>query len=852
MSRDTPLVGPGPLKIGLSWLVLVWERLWRALWPAAIVIGAFLATALSDLLTYLPGWLHLALLLAFASGLGTCVYLGVKRFRAPSREDAQRWLERINKVPHRPLQALEDRPATAKEGDPAAALWARHQAMAAAAVRRLKVAGPRPNLARRDPLALRIAVLLLVVVSLAGANREAGDRLLNALSPDFSVTGVGRELKIDAWVTPPAYTGHPPIFLTGEGKAVSAVAAAPLSVPTGSEMTVQVAGLRGTFSVDVAGEPAEIEPLGGDGQRANPVLVESGEVALKDGEKQIAAWAFDIIPDNPPEIRQEGVIGESRQGALQVGYVASDDYGIDRAFVVVRRTDQGQRAAHAMDPIELRLPLSSSNPRESEGMAFFDLTPHPWAGLPVDLTLVAVDLAGQRGESEPIEIVLPERVFTHPVARVIVEQRKRLVWEGADSIGLVARALRGLAWNPAAFDDDVVVFMALTTAARRLRRDMTDTEHGDILELLWETALRIEEGRLALAARALRQAEEALMEALERDADTEELERLLNQLEAAMNEYLQAMMENAQQMQQGEMPEMPGFDPEMRMIDRQDLQSVMDRIREMLRSGMKDAARRMLSQLQQMMENLRVGQQMRMSPEGMEAMEMMDGLQELIQGQRELLDRTFQEMQRRQQQGRGEQQQGQQPMPGQQGMPQFGQQGQGMPQPGQGGEQAGGAMPPDAVLQEALRRQLGDLMRRFGEMMGDIPRPFGRAEGAMRESTDALSQDQPGSAVGPQGEALDQLQQAAQQAAQQLMERLAQGQGQGQQSGRNQQGQEDPFGRMQGAEGGGIDQTDVDIPDADTLQRARSIRDELRRRSGQPDRPQLELDYIERLLKQFQ
>ena len=161
-------------------------------------------------------------------------------------------------------------------------------------------------------------------------------------------------------------------------------------------------------------------------------------------------------------------------------------------------------------------------------------------------------------------------------------------------------------------------------------------------------------------------------------------------------------------------------------------------------------------------------------------------------------------------------------------------------------------MPPDAVLQEALRKQLGDLMRRFGEMMGDIPRPFGRAEGAMRNSTDALTRDAPGQAVGPQGEALDQLQQAAQQAAQQMMEQFAQGQMQGRQAGMGQQGQEDPFGRMQGNEGDGVNQNDVGVPDEGALQRARTIRNELRRRSGQQERPMMELEYIERLLKQFQ
>ena len=48
-----------------------------------------------------------------------------------------------------------------------------------------------------------------------------------------------------------------------------------------------------------------------------------------------------------------------------------------------------------------------------------------------------------------------------------------------------------------------------------------------------------------------------------------------------------------------------------------------------------------------------------------------------------------------------------------------------------------------------------------------------------------------------------------------------------------------------------IDSNDVAIPDAGSIQRAREILDELRRRSGQSSRPQIELDYINRLLQRF-
>ena len=41
------------------------------------------------------------------------------------------------------------------------------------------------------------------------------------------------------------------------------------------------------------------------------------------------------------------------------------------------------------------------------------------------------------------------------------------------------------------------------------------------------------------------------------------------------------------------------------------------------------------------------------------------------------------------------------------------------------------------------------------------------------------------------------------------------------------------------------------VPEAGAMQRSREILDELRRRSGQRHRPDDELDYLRRLLRQF-
>ena len=280
-----------------------------------------------------------------------------------------------------------------------------------------------------------------------------------------------------------------------------------------------------------------------------------------------------------------------------------------------------------------------------------------------------------------------------------------------------------------------------------------------------------------------------------------------------------------------------------KVITGRDLQRMLDRARDMARNGARDQARELLSQMQNMLENLRAARPGQQQRGNNQAQQMMRGLQDLMQRQQQLLDKSF----------RAQRQQGQ---PGQQGQQDRSR------QPGQPGDQQdsaeqGGELGDEAGEQEGLRHSLGDLMRRLGEGMGDIPDPFGRAERAMRDATGALQRRQPGDAIGPQTEALDQLQQAARDFAQQLQQRLGKGWGDPSDdeigaTDRDQRGrvERDPFGRPTSSNGT-YDQSDVRIPDENTLQKSRQILDELRRRAGERSRPVIELDYIERLLKRF-
>jgi hypothetical protein len=149
-------------------------------------------------------------------------------------------------------------------------------------------------------------------------------------------------------------------------------------------------------------------------------------------------------------------------------------------------------------------------------------------------------------------------------------------------------------------------------------------------------------------------------------------------------------------------------------------------------------------------------------------------------------------------------------------------------------------------------------MRSLSDRTGRIPDSLARAERAMREAIDAMQRGQPGRAVRPQMDALDQMRQGAREMVQQLMDQAAGQQGRGE-DGRGEtpedaeaQAQDrDPAGRPMNNGLGGTSSSDVGIPAQGDLQRSREILDELLRRAGERFRPQLEREYIDRLLRRF-
>lgn len=856
----------GPVLRGAVFSIR-WERVWRILWAPLAVFTLFIGIALTDVLPMLPDVVH-ALVLCFLAAILGFSCSGFKRAFAPiDAEQAARRVEDESGLHHRPLTALFDHPTQSKLSPEAEVLWHAHLKRAEKDTEKLTVPLPRPRVGRRDIRGLRFISVIVLFIGILMGGSEPFDRIARAVAP----TGgeyQAQAFQIDLWLTPPRYTGLAATTFSQTGMpaqtdtdARDAALMGSLIVPVGSQLLVQITDAEHAPVLAIGSNDVAFEQLG-DEQSASYKLetqvdadfVGAEKMSIKIGGVRVAEWMVQVAPDAAPTVEYERAPTRRRDTQLDIAYLAGDDYGVRQIEMLIVRPN-GRAVPGGEAEIRVELPLSRDR-RNIQTSSARDFSAHPWAGLPVRVQLIATDTANQTAETETVEVVLPERIFNHPVARSLADVRKQINDPTPDVIKAGAAQLQELSLYPMRFFDDLVAFLSIRVAHSRLVYAKGDAEIASVQQLLWETALRIEDGEFALAEADLMRLQDEAMQALRDGKLGEELDQVMRQLQEAMDRYMQALAERLEEMGLDQLPPMANL-PEMQT---QDIQDMMDRIQEMAETGNRDAAEQMLAEMQQMMEQLRDGLQMQQTNPAMaNARKMMDDLRSLSEDQQQLLDRTFEESQNERsgafqrprlgQRQPGQQQQGQQP--GQQPGQQQGQNGQPGQQPGQ--QQGQG---PSAADQEALRKRLGELMMQMDEAFGQIPENMGQAEQQMEQAGNNMGKGEFGDAANNQAQALEELRNATNQMAeamaQQFGAQLGLGNGQPQRSG-NQQGF-DPFGRRnsnENGQGSAAEDADVQLPDRMEILRAREILEELRKRSGERSRPKIELDYIDRLLDIF-
>ncbi len=790
--------------------VLWIEQLWPAILPGLGVLLGFVVLCLLALPQRLPGWLHTVLLLALAAWLARLLHRRLRRLHAPSLPMRDERIERASRLPHRPLSTLSDRPATAPGADgEAGVVWEAHLRRTGAGLHRLAAGPPRLGLRAHDRRHLAPALLAALAVSLLLAGRDAPIRIASGFWPGLDVP-LGPKPLLQAWITPPDYAGGAPIFLTDpDGHYV---------VPAGARLSASLSGTGAQPALTLRGAgPARFDRLSDASWTLDRVLSVDTPVVVRAGGYRLADWRITVQPVPVPVARWNGVPGPAADlpWHTRLPWAVSHRYGVRTLFAELRLADGGPGGRVLRVPVPL-----PGVPTAAHGVAMPDLSADPWAGAAVTAVLVATDATGQSGRSAEARFTLPARLFRNPLARAVLDLRRRLAL-GREAPAQVADDLQALGDTPGAFAQDSSLFLNLSADASLLRlADRADGGREEASDRLWQLALALEDGLHndragARAALEVRAAQEQLAAQIERmrqlgtkgqsPGEQSELQRRIDALKQAIARRMQAMAAQAAR-SHGAMPPMP--DPSM--LGGDDLGRMLKRMQDQAASGHPEEAMRQLERMQAMLEHMRVA-----TPEDLQAAQQqaqaqqqardqMAAVQDLVHRQSALLDRA-QARQAQQERARAQDQEavttdgedaagdapageangavmdpatrrlmqqlgvtmGGDPAPGGgPGRQASGQQAPGRQDPGQQdpGQQADdAARQGDRHAQHVLRRALDELATEFEALTGKKADSLAKAASAMAQAHGALAKGEDGAAARAQVQALSALQQGAQQ-----------------------------------------------------------------------------------------
>ncbi len=777
-----------------TWRLFFWILMFCGLWMLGV--PSFLGQIASVLTAFI-----------FIAGCAYFFKNDILYFRFPKQNALDIAIEKQSSAARGTISLLNDELANPQKRN-SRDLWHHAKNKILRAVPNLKSPRPRHIISRNDPLALRLIAMLIFIAGLLVSGSNAANKISNGIMP-ISVSSVisqGRDTSI--WIKPPEYTQIEQTHITGN--------IAPdqvLNIAKGSKIRVRIHSLLGKnippifYNGDIK---AEMTYMGEGLYGIETVIENASSITVKQGIITRLSLDYNFIEDRPPEIYFAKTPYEIMENAkTRFNLVVKDDYGAKELHMSMNINEMVEDLPLGTYYEQSRLIMSKPN-TEFKISPIYDLTWHTWAGLPVTFEYIVTDHSEQKTTLGEIELILPEREFKHPMAKAIIAMRKHLAWDYNDSFIDISRNLEILLSAPDYFQNDKTIYLALRSASSRLL--YSDGYEGQsriktalaVIDLLWNIAIVIEDGDLSQAMRELRIAQRNLENATNDPNSTDkEISDLMDRLRDKMANYFTEMQREAQKnMGNGDNFPQPTADDFGQIISPNALSSLMEQIESALKSGDTEKANELMAQLQRMMEMLDPSMSSQL-PKDMQAMrEGVNELQELIDGQKNLLAQTL--------------------------------------------EQAINAAIIDTsqnkVEQEALRYILGQLMLDISEKLDEIPETMGLAEQEMRMSENTLGNNEPIQSIPHQEQAIKHLKSAKQELSAQYKSRMKQMVGIGFNAARKL----DPLGRDYSNQS-----NDVKIPDEAQKQRLDEVLKTLRDRSGDRSRPDEELDYLRRLLRQF-
>lgn len=852
-------------KLFWSKLAIFFEQLWVKLWAPFIIVSFFIIASLYELWPHLSPLFHRLTLALFLFALIASLY-PLLSLRWTKESEALKRLDKNSTLPHQPAQAFKDNLSPDLAKTETRTLWMQFKQRLVEKIKQLKVRPPRPNTAEKDPYALRIGVILAMALGLFIQGGQFKELLSKGLTlPPMLDTA---SLRIDAWVTPPSYTEEPPILIANGAQAnenskrrTNAQTTSKnragteqknhYNIPENAILTIRINGNNAErIELEAGNNPLEKTQMRKKNAPQNELnskitkstrdfqvrMKSTSTVNLTINKIPLKSWKFTIKQDQPPIIGLIESPNRAQSGALKLKYRVADDYGVMSAKAhitnVTSLNKQQTKKFNANDrplgtPPEYPLNLTEIGTKAGEAETFKDLTRHPWAGLIATLHLSATDEGGNTSKSPELQLKIPEYNFTKPLAKKIISIRKKLILKPQES-ALAARNLYTLTISKENFENDLSLYLGVRLTANKLRSAQSRKEKETIAEILYELARKAEDGEISRLEKELRAAQDALRKALQGNASSKEIQKRIDELRKALQNYMQALAQ--QQQNQNANNNKQNKQKNNNNVNPQDFEQMLKTIEELAKSGSKDLARQMLSQMQNMLENLQT-QKSQNNQSQTQASKDLEALSKMLRKQQELMDKTFEKRRQDQQnrtRNRQQQQQGQQSQQNKQ-------------QTGRKADQQSQSLSQE---QQALGKQIQKLMRDMQARSGQTNQSLKNAGRAMGRAAEMLKRQDLDNALSEEAQALDQLQKGINQLGQQM------GQAQNGKGGGNKRNGRDPLGRQNGQTGQDTSES-TKVPQKIDIQRAREILRDLQDKVGDPNRPAPELDYYERLLKRF-
>ncbi|GCE78558.1 DUF4175 domain-containing protein [Komagataeibacter oboediens] len=772
------------------------EQLWPLMLPAVDAAMGVALLGLTRLPQQMPDSLHAALLTGAGAGTLYATWRQWRGIHPPTASETDRRVEQASGLTGQPLRTLHDRPANAITPE-ITYLWQVHLHRTTAALGRLRGGWPRPHLRGATWWAATPVLAILLAGGMIWSGDHAASRVTAAFLPGTDDADTPAP-QINAWITMPDYAPGAPVFLDATHTSAT--------VPAGAQLTITLNGLNGrpTLRMHASGPQAAIGPhdfhaLGNASWNAQASLLASGTLRLRGRGRTLGQWNLTVTPNPAPEIAW-GKDPGSREGEwrTRLPYHVAQPYGIAAMHAELVMPDGPQ------DVLTVPIPLNG-HPRVADDVATPDLSQNPWAGEDVTARLVATSTSGMTATSVPVRLRMGARPFSNPLAKAILDIRKRVALH-RENRAQAARELLALGQADTMLTHHVGLLLALTSVAAVLGDADDVTDDYAITQAtgrLWFLALDIEHNRRDInneqADFGVQAAQDAVREQLEHMRDMgsrgqgpeqqAELQHRMQALKDAISRKMQALAQQAMR-DHSAIPAMP----EMTSRGEQNMARMMQQLQDDAANGRNADAMQKLQQMEDMANGIRnatpqdmmqLAQQMQARQQ---AKELRRALRDLISRQSQLLDHAQSRMDQTQRQQDRDAASRQTDMDEEGGdlssmstadlLRQLGiTPSGGTPQPPQASAPPPESMTPEAhtaqqhadrAMQHALSRALHELQREFRQASGKDMPALDKAQTDMKAVRAALGAGKDPDAAAAEKKVLADLQQGDQQMRQSM------------------------------------------------------------------------------------